>query len=264
MRWSETPNERLVVAGKALEYCCFGPSPDKASTIVLLHEGLGCTALWRDFPQKLASATGLGVFVYSRSGYGGSDPARLPWPLDYMTQEAENILPKILDKIGFKSGFLLGHSDGASIAAIYAGVVSDSRLDGLILMAPHFFTEDIGLAAIAQAKENYDNGDLKPRLAKYHADPENAFRGWNDSWLDPGFKDWNITNALDNLHLPVLAVQGRDDQYGTLVQIEVIGQRASGPVRSVIIENCGHSPFVEKPAETLTAVVEFIALNAIR
>lgn len=263
MRWSEKPNERLVVAGKALEYSCFGPSPDKAATLVLLHEGLGCVALWRDFPEKLARATGLGVFVYSRSGYGQSDPALLPRPLHYMTKEAENILPELLDKIGFKSGFLLGHSDGATIAAIYCGVVPDTRLSGLILTAPHFFTEGVGLSAIAQTKENFDNGDLKSRLAKYHTDPENAFRGWNDSWLDPDFKNWNVADVLDNIRLPVLAVQGRDDQYGTLAQIEVIAQRVSGTVTTALIENCGHSPFSEKPSETLAAIVEFIALNEI-
>ena len=261
MRWSEKPNERLVVGGKALEYSCFGPSPDMAPTIVLLHEGLGCVALWRDFPEKLARATGLGVFAYSRSGYGQSDSAVLPRPLNYMTKEAENILPELLDKIGFKSGFLLGHSDGATIAAIYCGVVSDHRLSGLILMAPHFFTEEVSLVAIAQARENYDNGDLKSRLAKYHVDPENAFRGWNDSWLNPDFKDWNVAHVLDNIRLPVLAVQGRNDQYGTLAQIEVIAERVSGVVTTVLIENCGHSPSGEKPSDTLAAVVEFIATN---
>ncbi len=263
MRWSENPDDRIVVGGMALEYSCYGPSPEKAATIVLLHEGLGCVALWRDFPQKLAMATGLGVFVYSRGGYGQSEATDLPWPLNYMTIEAERILPELLDKIGFKSGFLLGHSDGATIAAIYAGLVPDSRLGGLILMAPHFFTEEVGLAAIAQAKDNFDNGDLRSRLAKYHADPENAFRGWNDSWLDSGFKDWNVADVLDGLCIPVLAVQGREDQYGTLAQIEVIEQRVAKAVTTVVLENCGHSPFIEKPDETLNAVADFIALNEI-
>ena len=263
IQWSEHPQERIVVAGDALEYSCFGPTPDAAPTLVLLHEGLGCTALWRDFPQKLARETGMGVFVYSRAGYGGSDPVELPRPLDYMTREAVNVLPELLDKIGFQSGALLGHSDGATIAAIYAGTILDERLCGLVLMAPHFFTEDIGLSAIADAKENFDNRDLRSRLAKYHSDVDSAFRGWNDSWLNPDFKAWNVADVLDNLNVPVLALQGREDQYGTLAQIDVVAQKVSGSVTTAILEECRHSPFLEKPAETMRAVVEFIARNEI-
>ena len=186
--WIEGAGGDVFADGKRLEAVAYGPPPDKAPTIVMLHEGLGCLALWRDFPQKLAAATGHGVFAYSRAGYGGSDAVDLPRPLDYMSREARFSLPALLDAIGLKRGILLGHSDGASIAAIYAGEHADERIKGLILMAPHLFTEEMGLASIAEARRAYETGDLRARLAKYHAHVDVAFRGWNDAWLDPGFK----------------------------------------------------------------------------
>ena len=165
----------------------------------MLHEGLGCTALWRDFPRQLTEATGFGVFAFSRAGYGQSDAAELPRPLDYMTREAIDVLPQVLDAIGFERGILLGHSDGASIAAIYAGSVEDFRVRGIVLMAPHFFTEPMGLAEIAKAKIAYEQSDLRAKMAKYHKDPDNAFHGWNDAWLHPQFKQWNIAEVIDYL-----------------------------------------------------------------
>lgn len=249
----------MSAGGKALEAASYGPAPGAAPTIVMLHEGLGCVALWRDFPQKLAEATGFGVFAYSRAGYGNSDPAELPRPLDYMTREAIEILPEVLGAIGFQYGILLGHSDGASISAIYAGSVEDFRVRGLVLMAPHFFTEPGGLASIAEAKEAYENGDLRSKLAKYHADPDNAFRGWNDAWLDEGFRKWNIAEAIDYLRIPVLAIQGADDQYGTIAQIEEIENRIYSPVDVEIIPGCKHSPHLETPDHTLEAIAEFCA-----
>lgn len=249
----------VSAAGNRLEAAAFGPPPGEAPTIVMLHEGLGCLALWRDFPQKLAQATGFGVFVYSRAGYGKSEPAELPRPLDYMTVEATQILPEILDVIGFQYGVLLGHSDGATIAAIHAGSVEDFRVRGLVLIAPHFFTEPEGLASIAQAKGNYENGNLHAKLAKYHDDVDNAFRGWNDAWLDERFKDWNVTEVIDYLRVPVLAIQGVDDQYGTMAQINEIESRAYSPVDVEIIPDCGHAPHAEYPERTLAAVGEFCA-----
>lgn len=255
--WSAAPKSPLIVNGAALEYACYGPSPDQAATIVMLHEGLGCVALWRDFPQCVADQTGMGVFVYSRQGYGQSDARDLPWPLDFMTREAMDVLPQVLDQIGFRRGILFGHSDGATIAAIYAGSVSDHRVRGLILMAPHFFTEEGGLAQIAKAREAFASGDLKTRLAKYHRDPDGAFRGWNDTWLDPVFRDWNVAEVIDYLRIPVLAIQGRDDQYGTLAQIEEIENRIYSPVDVEILEDCRHAPHHEQPDRTLAAVAEF-------
>ncbi len=186
----------LDLGAMRLEYRMIGPRPDAGPTIVLLHEGLGCVGLWGDFPDKLAAATNAGVFVYSRAGYGRSSPAKLPRPLTFMHDEARDVLPRLLDAIGFRRGLLAGHSDGASIATIYAGSVEDHRVRGLVLMAPHFFTEDMGIAEIARAKEAYETTDLRQKLARWHADVDNAFRGWNDAWLDAKFRDWDITEPL--------------------------------------------------------------------
>jgi len=255
--WADGGQGILTADGKSLEYACFGPSPHVAPTIVMLHEGLGCLALWRDFPKKIAEATGFGVFAYSRAGYGGSDLAELPRPLDYMTREAVDVLPDVLDGFGFETGILLGHSDGATISAIYGGSVEDYRVRGLILMAPHFFTEEAGLAEIAKAKEVFDEGYLSQRMAKYQKDPENTFRGWNDAWLAPGFKAWNVSDVIDHLRIPVLAIQGRGDQYGTLAQIEEIEERIYAPLETAILENCRHAPHQEQPELTLKAITEF-------
>jgi pimeloyl-ACP methyl ester carboxylesterase len=257
------PSGYLSVGGKSIEYGCWGPSPAQAPTLVLLHEGLGCTTLWRDFPNKLAEVTGLGVFAYSRAGYGQSDAADLPRPLDYMTLEATHVLPAVLDTIGVSSAVLVGHSDGASIAAIYAGSVSDRRVQdpvqcpvqglvqGLVLMAPHFFTEPMGLKEIAVAKSVYEAGNLKDKMSRYHADPDNAFRGWNDTWLHPDFASWNVSELIDDIRVPVLAIQGEDDQYGTMAQIEEIEKRCKAPVKTVILEECRHAPFLEQPERVL-------------
>src|SRR5215210_533974 len=174
----------LELGGASLEYRMVGPRPCRAPTIVMLHEGLGAARLWGDFPERLASRTKAGVFVYSRAGYGRSSPVPLPRPLDYMQREASEVLPKLLDAIGFRRGVLLGHSDGASIAAIYAGTIQDHRVRGLALLAPHFFVEDFSLEEIRRAKERYATTDLRAKLARHHADVDVAFRGWNEAWLD--------------------------------------------------------------------------------
>ena len=257
--WRDGASGFLTIEGKRLETLCHGPAPDVAYTVVMLHEGLGCVALWRDFPAQLAKVTGLGVFAYSRAGYGQSDPAPLPRPLDYMTREARETLPAVLEAIGVERGILLGHSDGASIAAIYAGAVADFRVRGLILMAPHFFTEEGGLAAIATAREAYASDGLRARLAKYHRDVDNTFRGWNDAWLDPGFKSWNIAETIDYWRIPVLAIQGDDDPYGTLAQIQEIENRIYSPIDVEILHGCKHSPHTAQPEKTLAAVADFCA-----
>jgi pimeloyl-ACP methyl ester carboxylesterase len=257
--WSQTPATPLIAGGKRLEYACYGPPPAEAPTLVMLHEGLGCAALWRDIPRQIAEATGWGVVAFSRAGYGQSDPADLPRPLDYMTREAVEVLPQVLDAIGVRRAVLMGHSDGATIAAIHAGSVSDHRIRGLILMAPHFFTEAMGLAEIARAGEAYLTGDLRARMAKYHRDPDNAFRGWNDSWLAPGFAAWNVAEVIDYIRVPVLAIQGRADPYGTLAQIDEIETRSYAPVDTVILNDCGHAPHLDQPAQTLAAIGDFLA-----
>src|SRR5579859_4205809 len=171
-----------------LEYRMIGPRPDAAPTIVMLHEGLGSTALWGTFPDKLAAATGAGVFVYSRAGYGQSSPGPLPRTVRFMHEEATDVLPRVLDAIGFNRGIILGHSDGASIATIYAGSVQDHRVRGIVLIAPHFFTEEMGLAEIRRARKSFDTGALRERLKPYHADVDTAFRSWNEPWLHPDFQ----------------------------------------------------------------------------
>ena len=252
------PSGFLTIESQRLEYRRIGPSSEQAPTLVLLHEGLGCVGLWNDFPEKLAEATGCGVFVYSRAGYGTSSPVNLPRPLSYMHDEARQVLPKLLDAIGFRRGLLIGHSDGASIAAIYAGSHQDHRVGGLVLIAPHFFTEDSGIASIAEAKKAYETGDLRARLARWHADVDNAFRGWNDAWLDPEFRKWDITEYLAYIRVPILIVQGADDQYGTIKQIEAAERECYCPVEVALLKGARHSPQREAPAPTLAAISDFV------
>ena len=175
----------IVVGGRRFEATWHGPTPDQAPTLVLLHEGLGCVEMWRDFPARLAERTGYGVLVYSRAGYGKSEPVPLPRPLTYMHEEALDVLPQVLDQTGVRKTVLVGHSDGASIATIYAGGRQDFRVRGLVLMAPHFFVEEVGIRSIVAAKEAYEKGNLRERLARYHRDVDTAFWGWNRAWLDP-------------------------------------------------------------------------------
>ncbi len=247
----------LSIGSHSLEYRFIGPKPADAPTLVLLHEGLGCIGLWGDFPEKLAQATGCGVFVYSRAGYGQSSPVALPRPLTYMHDEARDVLPALLDQIGFQRGLLIGHSDGASIAAIYAGTHQDHRVGGLVLMAPHFFTEDTGIAAIVEAKKAYETTDLKQKLARWHKDPDNAFHGWNGAWLDPDFRKWDITEQLDYIRVPILIVQGADDQYGTVAQIEIAEQECYCPVEVALLPGVKHSPQREAPEVTVRAIADF-------
>src|SRR3569623_330474 len=249
----------LSISGHSLEYRMIGPRPDAAPTIVMLHEGLGCAGLWGDFPGAVQQATGCGVFVYSRAGYGQSSPVTLPRPLTYMHDEARDVLPKLLDAIGVRHHILFGHSDGASIAAIYAGSHQDHRLGGLILMAPHFFTEDMGIAAIAEAKTAYETTDLRTKLARWHKDPDNAFRGWNGAWLDPDFRKWDITEQLAYIRVPMLIVQGEGDQSGTVAQIEAAERECYCPVEVALLKGAKHSPQREQPEPTLRAVADFVA-----
>jgi len=251
------PTGFLTIGASELEYRMIGPAPSDAPTIVMLHEGLGSAGLWGDFPEKLQAATGTGVLVYSRAGYGASTPATLPRPLDYMHVEALDVLPQLLDQIGFRRGLLLGHSDGASIAAIYAGGVADHRVRGVAMIAPHFVTEEIGLAAIAETRNAYQSGGLRSRLSRWHRDVDNTFYGWSGAWLDPGFRSWDISEYLAYIRVPVVIVQGADDQYGTIRQIEIAKEECYCPVDVTIISMAGHSPHREAPEATLNAISEF-------
>jgi pimeloyl-ACP methyl ester carboxylesterase len=257
--WASGEDIRLSIGKTSLEGRCIGPPPERSRTIVLLHEGLGSMRLWRDLPDRLAAATGHGVFAFSRAGYGHSDPVALPRPLDYMTREALDVLPAVLDAVGLRQGVLLGHSDGASIITIYAGSVQDHRVRGLVLMAPHFFVEPEGLRSIADARRAYESGDLRERLARHHRNVDIAFCGWNEAWLDPRFRAWSIEDCIDYIRVPVLAIQGREDKYGTEAQIGALAERLYAPLETVMLDDCAHSPFIDQPGRTLDAVSAFIA-----
>ena len=248
----------LELAPLRLEYRMIGSRPDAAPTIVMLHEGLGSVGLWGAFPEALATATGAGVFVYSRTNYGRSSPGKLPRTVNFMHEEALDVLPRVLAAIGFERGILLGHSDGASIATIYAGSVQDHRVRGLVLMAPHFFTEDMGLAQIRRTNEDYQSGDLREKLKRWHADVDSAYQSWSGPWLAPEFRVWDITETLGYIRVPILIIQGADDQYGTLKQIEVAQQECYCPVEAAILPGVRHSPHRDAPALTRDTAAAFI------
>jgi pimeloyl-ACP methyl ester carboxylesterase len=247
----------VVVDGKRLETAYLPGHREHAPAIVLLHEGLGSVALWKDFPERLRERTGCAVFAYSRYGYGGSEALAEKRPLTYMHHEGEVVLPALLRAVGIERPVLLGHSDGASIALLYAGFAPEA-VRGLIVLAPHLFVEDVSVRSIAQAKVAYETTDLRARLARYHDDPDSAFRGWNDAWLDPDFRAWNIEASLAHVRCPVLAIQGEDDEYGTRAQIDALAARLPR-ARTLMLPACGHSPHRDRPAETLTAIAAFVA-----
>lgn len=222
-------------------------------TLVFLHEGLGSIGQWRDFPRKVSQATGLGAFVYSRAGYGKSDPLPMPRPVTYMHEEAAR-LPQILQTAGIGDAILVGHSDGASIAILYA---AKHPCRGLILEAPHVFTEEAGLRSIEKAREAYENGELKPRLARWHQDVDAAFWGWNGPWLHPDFRAWNIEASLPDIGAPILVIQGVDDEYGTRAQVDAIAGKARR-VQTLLLDKCGHAPHKDQPEATLQAMTRFV------
>src|ERR1700694_169382 len=240
------PSGTLRIGASDLEYRMIGPAPDEATSIVMLHEGLGSTGLWGDFPEKL------------QAGTGTSTPLTLPRPLDYMHTEALDVLPQLLDQIGFRRGLLLGHSDGASIAAIYAGGAGDHRVRGVAMIAPHFIVEDMGLVSIAAARNAYQSGGLREKLARWHGDVDNTFYGWSDAWLDPKFRNWDISEYLAYIRVPVAILQGADDQYGTIRQVEIAEQECYCPVDVTIIPAAAHSPHRDAPEATLDAISDFV------
>ena len=248
---------RVEAGGKSLEYRRWGSS-STAPTIVMLHEGLGSISSWKDFPAMISKDTGLDVVAYSRAGHGCSEAAAYPRPLDYMTREAVDVLPDVLDGLSIGRCVLAGHSDGATIAAVHAGSVSDMRVRGLILMAPHFFAEPEGLAEIARVRAAWRTGGLKERLSRHHDDAEAVFRGWSGAWLDRGFRDWTVADAIDHLRVPTLAIQGRDDAYGTLAQISELEERSPAPVETLILDDCGHSPHRDRSGAVRAEIAGFI------
>lgn len=237
-----------------LESHWYGAPADSAPTLVFLHEGLGSASMWRGFPRRLADATGCGALVYSRRGYGSSPPAALPRPIRYMHDEAD-VLEGVLRDHGVRDAIVVGHSDGASIALIYAG---RHPVRALILEAPHVFVERISVESIAAMKRIYETTDLRTRLARYHDDVDNAFRGWNDVWLHPDFLAWNIEEFLPAIDAPMLLIQGSDDEYGTWAQIEAIARQVRGRVDTLLVEGAGHSPHRDRPELVLDAMAAFV------
>jgi pimeloyl-ACP methyl ester carboxylesterase len=247
----------VEAAGHQLEYQLIPAHQLNRPTLVFLHEGLGSLAMWRDFPAKVAAATGCRTLVYSRYGYGESDVLAESFGVRYMHDEALVALPELLDKLGIDKPVLVGHSDGGSIALIHAGGAG-REVAGLILMAPHVFVEDLSIASIAQAKVAFETADLGQKLGRYHRDPVKTFRGWNDIWLHPDFRAWNIEEVLPRVTCPVLAIQGEDDEYGTPAQVEAIRRQAKGEVEVLMLADCRHSPHKDQPQATLEAMAGFI------
>jgi len=231
----------------SLEVQWGGSADPERPVMVFLHEGLGSVAMWKDFPQQFCDQHGLRGLVYSRYGYGNSTPRPTEehWQPDFMHRQAFEVLPALLAALGIERPWLFGHSDGGSIALLHAARFAEN-LRGVIVLAPHIFVEDISVASIRLARDAYLSGGLRERLARYHADVDSAFWGWNDIWLDPAFRDWNIEAELAAISCPVLAVQGEDDEYGTLEQIFGIARRAP-QTRTLVLPQCGHSPHRDQP-----------------
>jgi len=255
----------LTAGGHRLEYRIVEPRGARArqrTMIVLLHEGLGSVAMWKDFPDALVARTGHPVLVYSRHGHGQSAQLTQPRHVDYMHHEATTVLPELLSQLEVRNPLLIGHSDGASIAIIHAGSGSGSgsgnAVSGLILMAPHVFVEQVSIDAIAEAKRTFETTDLAAKLARYHNHPESMFPGWNDIWLHPDFRDWNIEHFLPAIHSPLLVIQGQNDPYGTLAQVDAIEQSAGGPVKKLVLPDCGHSPHIDCREKMIEVVDAFL------
>lgn len=248
----------LEVGSVRLEVRRIGPPPGRAPTIVFLHEGLGSTALWRDYPDRVCEAAGAGGLVYSRRGYGASDAAELPRAVGFMHEEANRVLPRLLEAAGIVAPVLYGHSDGASIALLFAARYPD-RPRALVLEAPHAFVEEVTVESIAQLERSYTDTGLRDRLARWHDRPDHTVLGWTRAWLDPAFRDWDIRGELAAVRVPVLVLQGEDDEYGTWAQVEAIEERASGPVRSVRLAACGHAPHRDRPTEARDRATSFLA-----
>ena len=243
----------VVVRGHKLEVQRIAGS---ARTLVFLHEGLGSVAMWRDFPLKVAQATGCSAVVYSRYGYGQSEVLQGPHGVDYMHREALETLPELLERLEVREPVLVGHSDGGSIALIHAA--AHRSVAGVVAMAPHVFVEDLSVASIAEAKTAFQTTDLPQKLGRYHADAAKTFRGWNDIWLHPDFRAWNIEDRLPKISCPVLAIQGFDDEYGTMAQLEAIARQTGGPVELLRLASCRHSPHRDQPAVVIEAMSRFV------
>jgi pimeloyl-ACP methyl ester carboxylesterase len=249
--------KHIVVDGLRLEYRDYPETDSTRPVLLLLHEGLGCVAMWRHFPEKLAEATGCRVIAWSRAGYGASDPYPETRTPRYMHREALEALPALISALHIKRPLLVGHSDGASIALIFAGAFPEQTC-GVIAMAPHEFVEEETLAGILKAKTAWTVTDWPHKLARYHRDAPRIFSEWNDTWLSPEFRDWNIEEYLPQIRCPVLALQGEDDEYATMRQIEVIAEQVPG-TELLKLANCGHSPQRDQETAVLAVVAGFVS-----
>jgi pimeloyl-ACP methyl ester carboxylesterase len=250
----------ITVDGIKLE--CLNLALDGAEnkpTLVFLHEGLGCVALWRDFPEKLCQAMGLNGFIYSRRGYGASDPIPVPRPVDFMHHEAFNVVSPVLDAANVSSAILIGHSDGGSISLIHGGAVQDPRVKAMTTIAAHVLNEELTVKSIEEAKVAFETTNLRDRLEKYHGDNVDcAFWGWNGVWLNPDFWHWNLEEFLPGIQVPTLIVQGAEDQYGTDAQINAIEAGLTCPTETAIIKSAQHSPHLENQEATINAITAFL------
>lgn len=248
----------LRAAGERLEFVQLGPRPSAAPSLVFLHEGLGSVSTWRDFPARVAEAAGCSAFVYSRAGYGASDPVALPRPISYMHDDAAK-LGEVLRVAGVERHVLIGHSDGGSIALIQAGSTPSPGLLGVVTLAAHVFCEDISVASIAAARETWATTDLRAKLERHHgANVDCAFEGWSRAWLDLAFRRWNIESYLSNIRVPVLAIQGESDEYGTMAQVDAIARQAGAGAQALKLAACGHAPQRDQPEATLEAIAGFV------
>ena len=248
----------IEVLGHRLEYRWIGPPPGQVPTIVFLHEGLGSAGTWRDFPERVAAKSGCCALVYSRAGHGGSSGAAGPRSARYLHAEALEILPAVLARFSLEEVVLFGHSDGASMAILYAGRHPGS-VRAIVLEAPHVFVEPVTVDGVRRIAGEYDATRLGERLRRHHGvNAEPLFRAWAGIWLSPEFRDWNIEEHLPAVECPVLVVQGEDDPYGTLRQVEAIVQKVRGPASTLVLPGCGHAPHAERPGEVLEAAAEFI------
>lgn len=248
---------QIAAAGHALEYQWIDATGAGNPTLVFLHEGLGSIRQWRDFPETVAMATGCRALVYDRYGYGDSDVlAEARAGVDFMHREALLVLPEILEKLRIENPLLVGHSDGASIALIHAGAGHPVR--GLAVLAPHIYVEDHGLKSIRKINDTFEISGLAERLGKYHRDVRRTFHLWADAWLDPAFRDWNIEPYLPGIKCPVLAIQGEDDEYGTMAQLDGIQRQVRGPCELLKLPACGHSPHKDQADRVLNSLSNFI------
>ncbi|HEY7610828.1 MAG TPA: alpha/beta hydrolase [Alphaproteobacteria bacterium] len=249
----------IEAGGRRLEYEWVGLGAVDAPVIVLLHQGLGSLGLWRDFPKAVHEAVALRVLVYSRWGYGKSDPVKtFPRSANWMHEGAEE-LAGLLEALGVSRPILFGHSDGASIALLYAAHRTKPAALGVIAMAPHVFLEREGIVSMAKARVAYEEGELRAKLARFHDDVDSAFYGWNITWLAPAMRGWNIEAEMAGIECPVALVQGVSDEYGTPAQLESVRKHTCGKAEIALLENCGHSPHIDQRAAVLGALKRLIA-----